>query len=484
MRGGKIAGIPPTHNPQRSLYDACRPGCRAYRGLESRRTVTDRTGLSRGDRNRNARLARLRVLLPQRNAIVGIDLADDKQAAVVTDHDSRVIARRRVAARAWELGELLDWAVGVATAAGFVSVTVACEPTGHRWRVLDQLAAQRGLAPVCVQPLLVYRAREAEDLTRDKSDPKDAVLIARLASELRCYEPERADAVWARLRHLGARRLQLTTDATGQANQVRDLLECAWPAVLAAAGKPFRSATWCAALALTLDRSAGDLGRVHRLGPTRFEAAVRRELPRWGASRPCLRIVRAVFAALADDAGVSAHRPGALERAGLVMGDWHETRQRLAATEARMVTVMDELGLTGLVTTIAGLTPVGAAAILAETGDPARFATPRSLVKHAGLFPRDNASGEFQGKTPISGRGRPGLRVAAWRAVWAALPNNPVLAAKFIHLTTRDDNRLARQQARTACAAALLRWIHVVITKGVAWDPAIAAGITPLQRAA
>jgi transposase len=65
---------------------------------------------------------------------------------------------------------------------------LACEPTGHRWRVLDQLAAQRGLALVCVQPLLVYRAREAEDLTFDKSDPEDAVIIARLTAGLRCYE--------------------------------------------------------------------------------------------------------------------------------------------------------------------------------------------------------------------------------------------------------------------------------------------------------
>ena len=62
--------------------------------------MSDRSGLSRGDRNRNARLARLRQLLPPGNAIGGIDLADDKQAAVVTDHDSRVIARRRVSARA------------------------------------------------------------------------------------------------------------------------------------------------------------------------------------------------------------------------------------------------------------------------------------------------------------------------------------------------------------------------------------------------
>jgi transposase len=379
----------------------------------------------RGDRNRNARLARLRELLPSDHAIVGVDLADDTQAAVVTDHDSRVIARRLVRARAWELGGLLDWAVERARSAGFSSVTVACEPTGHRWRVLDQLAAERGLALVCVQPLLVYRSREGEDLTRDKSDPKDAVLIARLASELRCYEPERASAGWARLRHLGARRTQLTAGATAQVNQIRDLLECAWPVVLGAAGGPFRSVSWCAALAVVLDRFAGDLARVRRLGPARFEAAVRRELPRWGGQRPCLRVIRAVFTALADPAGVAAHRPGALERAHLALGDWRDTRARLADTEARMVTVLDELGLTALVTTIAGLTPVGAAAILAETGDPGRFATARALVKHAGLCPRDNASGACQGKTAISGRGRPALRLAAWRAVWAALPNNP-----------------------------------------------------------
>ena len=31
-------------------------------------------------------------------------------------------------------------------------------------------------------------------------------------------------------------------------------------------------------------------------------------------------------------------------------------------------------------------------------------------------------------------------------------------------------------KARAACAAALLRWLHVVVTQRVAWNPAIAAG--------
>lgn len=439
--------------------------------------------LSRGDKRRNARLARLRELVPASNAILGIDLADEKQAMVLTDHDSRVLVRRRVRAKAWRLGPVLEWARQQARKHGFADVTVGCEPTGHRWRVLDQLAAQQGMALVCVQPLLVGRARESEDYTRDKSDDKDAVLIARLVAQLRCYAPERADETWARLRHLGARRDRLITEATAGRQQLRDLLECAWPTVLTAAAHPFRSTTWCAGLAVVLDRANGDPQRLARLGLRRFEAAVRRELPRWGGKQPRRRIIAAIFAALGDSNGVAAQRAGALERAGWVLTDWRHASTQIAEVETRMLAVLDQLQLTELVTSIPGLSAVGAAAILAETGDPIRFDSPRVLVKHAGLCPRDDSSGTVTGRSRISGRGRPRLRLAAWRAVWGALPNNPVMAARFQHLTTREHNRLAPGQARAALAAALLRWLHVVTTQRVPWDAAI-AGAAALTAAA
>lgn len=111
--------------------------------------MSNGSGVSRGDRNRNARLGRLRELVPVTNAIVGIDLADSKQMVVVTDHDSKVLARRTFRCRAWALGAALDWAAGRAAAKGFGQVTVACEPTGHRWRVLGQLATDRGMPFVC-----------------------------------------------------------------------------------------------------------------------------------------------------------------------------------------------------------------------------------------------------------------------------------------------------------------------------------------------
>jgi transposase len=448
--------------------------------------MSDATGLTRGDKNRNARLARLRALLPREHAIAGIDLADRLQVVVVTDHDSRVLARRRVTCRAWELEAVLGWAAGRARAAGFAGVTVACEPTGHRWRVLDQLAAGRSMPLVCVQPLLVGRARESEDYTRDKTDDKDAVLIARLAAELRCYEPERADQVWARLRHLGARRARLVTEATACVQQLSDLLECAWPAVLAAAAKPFKSATWRASLAVVLDRCAGDPARLRRLDRDQFVAAVRRELRCWGGTtRIYTPIAGRVFAALADTTGVAAQRPGALERAHLVAGDWRAVRARLADAETRMTGVLDELGLTELVTSIPGLSAAGAAAILAETGDLARFHSPRALVKHAGLAPREKASGSYTGQTRLSGRGRPRLRLAAWRAIWGALHANPVYAARLHHLTTRHDNPLNPGQARAALAAALLRQLHVIVTRHTRWNAALAAPPPPpLHQAA
>jgi transposase len=69
-------------------------------------------GMTRGDRRRNARRERLRGLLPRDGAVVGIDLAEDKQAIAVVDHDVRVLARKTVRVKAFRLGEALDWAVG------------------------------------------------------------------------------------------------------------------------------------------------------------------------------------------------------------------------------------------------------------------------------------------------------------------------------------------------------------------------------------
>jgi transposase len=462
------------------------------------------SGMTRGDRRRNARRERLRAMLPRDGAVIGIDLAEDKQAIAVVDHDVRVVARKTVRVKAFRLGQALDWAVGQARAKGFAAVTVACEPTGSRWLQVQRLCGERGLALVCIQPLVSHIAREQQDYTTHKSDESDCVMIARLAIELHCYVPEELDEAWAQLRQLGRRRAQLITAATASVQRIRDFLSVAWPTVTETCAYPLESTTWLAALQVVTSRCGGQPGRLAEMGSEAFTALVRDAQRGWGGQKAWGPICRRVFAALTGTEGVVVScRRGLLRRCGDELGDLQRTRTQLRQVEADMVAVLGELGLSRL-GDIPGLSAVGAAAILAETGDPCRYDSSSSLVKHAGLSPAENASGAFAGQAHISRRGRPGLRLAVWRAVWPMLQYNPVMAAKYAAMTraagaadaaaagdagSRQASaasaaaRARRAKARVACAASLLRWIYSMIVHDTSWDPAVAAGAVSCQHA-
>ena len=127
--------------------------------------------------------------------------------------------------------------------------------------------------------------------------------------------------------------------------------------------------------------------------------------------------------------------------------DLRRARRQMKEVEADMTALLESLGLARL-GDVPGLSLVGAAVILAETGDPRRYETSSSMVKHAGLSPSDNASGAFEGASRISRRGRPSLRLAAWRAAFPMLTHNPVMKAKYQALV-----QAAGESARAAQAA-------------------------------
>ena len=435
------------------------------------------SGITRGDWRRNARKARLRALVPHENAVAGLDLGENKQALVVTGVDGQVLARRCPQVSVHDLGSYLDRALEQARAAGFAGLSVACEPTGSRWMALQDLCEARGLPFVCVQPLVSHIAREQEDLTGDKTDEGDSGLIARLARELHCYVPERLEGAWAELRDEGRRRAQLITTATAAKQLIRDKLGLVAPALLGAACEPFDSATWLASLEVVLENCGGDVAAVTAMGYEAFAAAVAAVLSGWGGKRvggTC----RQLFSALGDGRGVARMRRAALRRARGALADLKYARARREQTEAAMIALLAELGIdAGRICEIPGLSPVTLAAILAETGDLHKYESSSSVVKHAGMSPARNESGSFRGQAKISRRGRPALRLAAWRAAWAVLRHCDVLAAKHAALTGRDDDsKLTPEQARAACAASLLRWIWSLMVHGTRWDPRIAAG--------
>ena len=435
--------------------------------------------VSVGVQRRNARLASLREAVPVDAAIVGIDLADDKQALVITDHDGRVLDRRMIRGSVWRAIAALPWAENVAREAGFERIVLACEPTGSRWKPLLQHARDAGLELLCVNPMLVARGREGEDYTRERADYRDGAIIARLTSERRCFRPYQPEGAWARLRHLGIQRHQQLVRASAARQSLRDLLTCYWPSAFGAADDPMRSLTFRAVLSVSADPDV-----LTSLEHDELARLANDTLSAWGGRRLHHGILRRLHASASAPGGVRAERAAAAERAHLAALDWLDAHTRQREVEARMVAVLEELGIARITRTLPGLSLIGAATILAETGDPSRFTHARAWVKHAGLCPRANESGHYQGRTRISGRGRPRLRTAAWRVIWGLLPHNHVYARRYTHLLTRTRNPLNDGQARSALAAALLRQLFVMIRTHSAWNPAIAAGREDLLDAA
>jgi hypothetical protein len=139
-----------------------------------RRTfVGNASGISRGDRNRNVRLARLRAMVPVDKAIVRIDLADAKQVVVVCDHDTKVLARRTFRCRT---GTSASRWTGPPTG------QCACylpEPVDETWGRLRHLGARREQLVVemvaqiqQIRALLECVWPAALDTAASRSDPR------------------------------------------------------------------------------------------------------------------------------------------------------------------------------------------------------------------------------------------------------------------------------------------------------------------------
>jgi len=120
-----------------------------------------------------------------------------------------------------------------------------------------------------------------------------------------------------------------------------------------------------------------------------------------------------------------AHRLGEFERIGWLIEDWESAKEKAGPSRAADGRGVGRAGPDRPRLFHQGTVRVGAATILAETGDLHRFTSARAVVKHAGLAPRERTSDTFTGRARLTGAGRPGLRTATW-AVWGGVAPDTV----------------------------------------------------------
>jgi hypothetical protein len=348
------------------------------------------------------------------------------------------------------------------------------EATSHFWKVVAKVADELEVPYVIVQSFALARARELDDLTRDKTDQRDAALIADMVCDLRFTEACLERGPWAELRLLAEARLDRLVERGAALQEQRALLELVWPALLDQVHDLHGSH-----LQATLRLGLTPL-EIATLPVDEFSARLREE------HRP-----RRFLGWMAGRMWQAARSAGTADELDAATVRWQQAAQRVLAAERatavldeRMAAAFDSTGLGWMRGQIHGLGDILLINLFALIGDVHRFDDARCLPKLAGTNPTERSSGEVQAAGGIHRRGRPALRVLAYQAAVCLVLHHPDFQARFVALTTRAHHRLAKQQAYVAVGNKLLRTLWAMATRTMPYSSAVATGNVPQEVAA
>lgn len=421
--------------------------------------------MTRGLRRHQEKLRRKRGRVGSDALLVGIDLARERQAVSFVA-DNEIVGRRRLSCAPQALDQVLEEAALVATEYARDGIVVAFEPAGHYWCLAAE-AFERSQTPyVLVHPISVRRAREESRYTPEKTDPRDADLIAQLALQGRITETQLPlsrdeDAMWQLARDYFRIRSLAAAEQTRLHNFWHRMLPEFFTVLRDPGGKT----------ALAVACALAPLSELEVLTTRSWLARVRK-----ASAGAQIRLSKAAELLVLLKA---AHRdPVRRSGEGMPFRIRHAAQRRRllqaqkADLRAELLERYSPRPEAPLLDSIPGSTPFYNALTLALVGDFGRFDDARAVVKLAGSEVNHYASGDWKGGSRISHRGRSALRAAAYQQARQLVAHNPDFRARFhalIHRTTKP--KLAPQEAYVAVMNSYLRIAHNLVTRGELYRP-------------
>jgi transposase len=420
---------------------------------------------TRGMARHEAKQDRRRKQLPEQTLIVGLDIGKRRHAAWMIDPAMRPIGRSKVAATPAGISDMLHRAEQARTKAQLDQTIIAFEPTSHFWMLIANDLEARGIDYIVVHPISVWRGREIREYSYAKDDFRDASLIAELAAQLHFTQARLRDPLWQTMRSLAYERfglVQLRARAVQETGAHLDVIFPNYPVFhrLSAASRAVLS---------------GDPDPC-RIAAMEFDDFVAETRLSYEGSRLSRATLRRIHQAAQGSWGLGTRAEGSKLRLELAMQRQRFIADQIVVLDRVLLDLYEQTGYGGIAETMAGMTPITAAMLLALSGDPADFDSGRCLAKLAGINARENESGDFKGGTSITRRGNPVFRTVAFRAAVSLAKNNPEFNARLVHLMHRRSNPLTRRQAYVALANKMLRILHVMWINKESYDSDVATG--------
>ena len=134
--------------------------------------------------------------ITQNTLICGIDIGKTKCCARFCDFRGLEVYHKVWFDRTENLDKIGCHVTAAMYKENKTDVIIAFEPTGHYWLNIDKYFKDCGQETVLMPTYTVKQSKEQYDQNPTKSDPKDALLIARLTSEGKYVKPIERNAVY------------------------------------------------------------------------------------------------------------------------------------------------------------------------------------------------------------------------------------------------------------------------------------------------
>ena len=275
-------------------------------------------------------------------------------------------------------------------------VHIGFEPTGYYWKNIIYYLDSKGYLIKFLRTTAVKSQRELDASSSTKTDISDANDIASLVREGKYIDAKLQHGVYMKLRDAGKLRANIMRKKTGQLCRLRMLMNMYFPELSDQFWATDSVGFWRVVKTAPFPEDIEELGReklkellsVSGVNKKRLEEQVENI---YTASKKSVGIKTSEFDRYNIRACVEA-----LEM-------YHRQLQEIKKAMKRL---LEDTEYWELMDSIPGVGVVTAATFLGELGDPVNFKDAKSIIKFAGIDPKENSSGLYKSKAKISKKGR------------------------------------------------------------------------------
>jgi len=409
--------------------------------------------------------------------IVGIDAAKDLHWARITDYRGLDLMKPvKVHNNIDGFENLLSKVEKQRQKYGYDQVMFGMEPSGHYWRALGWYLKLHDSKPVLlgVNPYHTKQAKELNDNSQTKSDPKDAQIIAHLIRDGRYFDTYLPENEYADLRLLNTERQRLMKQISRANNILIALLDEYFPEYATVWGNVTCSTS------LELLKTYAFPSDILSASKEKLLDDIREA----SNGTEGVKLMNEMIRAASQSVGVKEGQRVTRIRMLSLIDELTYFEGKKVEIEAELEAVMNTLQLGTVLQSMLGVGPIISAAFLGEVGDISRFSNWKQVRSLAGLNLVENSSGKHKGKTKVSKRGRPYLRHILYLAGECGCRCNPEMRAFYRYFRDRNNNPLNGHQAFVATGLKIMRILFHLAKTGEHYDPGKALGTVRLQQIA